>query len=274
MEQRLSPPRLDELLSPGRRFALGLVLLGGHALFGSTEFWDFLPDPLPMAMAPLITLLPAILFVRALGASVIEGFAWHWPSPAQAGWTLLCGLSLVLPSRILGSINIHFIEPAEWFIETMDALQPTSPYEWVTHLLLVAVLVPLSEETVFRGVIQPAADPVFGPARSAVTIGVMFALFHFQPWFLIPLTVIGMMLGAVRWITGSVIACIFVHGAYNLGSVVLGEWMERSSPDGETISTVAATVLTIGAFASAWLCWTALGRLRPVEPMLPDSDPG
>ena len=266
MQPLVSPPRLDELVSPGRRFALGIALLGAHFLLGGTELWGFLPDPLPMAVGPLLTLIPAIAVARLLGASVRESYAFHWPEPAQLGWSLLAGIALVLPSRILGAINTQLIEPAEWFVETMDELQPTGPEEWVTHLLLIALLVPVAEETVFRGVLQPAADAVFGPARSAVLIGLMFALFHFQPWFLLPLAVIGMVLGLTRWITGSVVACAAVHAAYNLGSVLLGEWLQRSSEDGETITTLVAGLLTVGAMFSAWLCWTALGRLRPVRP--------
>jgi membrane protease YdiL (CAAX protease family) len=107
---------------------------------------------------------------------------------------------------------------------------------------------------------------VFGTARAAVIVGVMFALFHFQPWFLLPLAVIGMVLGLTRLITGSVLPCIVMHGAYNLGSVLLGELMRRTSEDAGGVSTLAASILTLGAFVSAWLCWAALERLRPVGP--------
>jgi membrane protease YdiL (CAAX protease family) len=265
MQPGLSPPRLDELLSPGRRFAFGLGLLAAHFILGGSELWGFLPDPLPMTVGPVLTLVTALLLVRWLGASFTESFAYHWPEPTQIGWAALGGLAFVLPSRILGAINTQLIDPADWYVEAMEALQPESPAEWIAHVLLVVVLVPLAEETVFRGALQPAADSVFGPAASAVIIGVMFGLFHFQPWFLLPLAVIGMMLGLTRWITGSVISCTVLHGAYNLGSVALGEWMRRSSEDGETFSTLAAGVLTLGALFSAWLCWAALGRLRPVQ---------
>jgi membrane protease YdiL (CAAX protease family) len=262
----VSPPRLDELVSPGRRFALGIALLGAHFLVGGSGIWGFLPDPLPLAIGPLITLVPALLLTRWLGASVRESFAFHWPSPTQLGWAALTGIALVLPSRILGAINTQLIEPADWFVESMEELIPTGPQEWVSHLILIGLLVPVAEETVFRGLLQPAAGPAFGPARAAVIIGVMFALFHFSPWFLLPLAVIGMVLGVTRWITGSVIACIAVHGAYNTGSVVLGEWMKHVSEDGQTVPALVAGLLTGGAFVSAWLCWTALGRLRPVRP--------
>ena len=269
----VSPPRLDELVSPGRRFALGIALLGAHFLAGGSEIWGFLPDPLPLAIGPLITLVPALVLTRWLGASVRESFAFHWPSPAQLGWAALTGLALVLPSRILGAINTQLIEPAEWFVESMEELIPSGPEEWISHLLLIGLLVPVAEETVFRGLLQPAAEPAFGPARAAIIIGVMFALFHFSPWFLLPLAVIGMVLGLTRWITGSVVACIVVHGAYNSGSVVLGEWMKHVSEDGQTVPALVAGLLTAGAFVSAWLCWSAMGRLRPVRPATGETAP-
>jgi membrane protease YdiL (CAAX protease family) len=265
MQSGVSPPRLDETLSPGRRFALGIALLATHFILGGSELWEFLPDPLPLAIGPLLTLVPAWLLVRWLGTSITESFAYHWPGPAQIGWAFLGGLAFVLPSRVLGALNTQLIKPADWYIEAMEALQPDGATEWITHVLLVVVLVPLSEETIFRGVLQPAASPAFGSARAAVLVGVMFGLFHFQPWFLLPLSVIGMMLGLTRWITGSVVPCIVVHGAYNLGSIALGAWMQNTAEDGGYVSTLAAGMLTLGAFFSAWLCWAALGRLRPVQ---------
>ena len=72
-----------------------------------------------------------------------------------------------------------------------------------------------------------------------------------------------MVLGLVRWITGSVITCIALHGAYNLGSVVLGEVMAGDG-DGEP-GMMGVGLFMAAAFIGAWLCWFALGRLRPVR---------
>ena len=234
MEPGVSPPRLDELLSPGRRFFIGIALVLGQFVFGGGALWEFLPQPLPMAVGPLIGLVPALVLARVLGVSILESYAFHWPTPPQLGWSLLAGLALIPPMRILGAFNTQFIEPPNWFIEMMEDLSPQGPEEWIANLLLVAVLVPISEELIFRGILQPAAVPTFGPARAAVIVGLIFAAFHFQPWFLLPLAVIGMVLGLVRWITGSVITCIALHGAYNLGSVVLGEVMAGGGDDGES----------------------------------------
>jgi CAAX protease family protein len=92
-------------------------------------------------------------------------------------------------------------------------------------LLLVAitVLIPIGEESLFRGFLfrgwlkSPRhAWPVI------ILTAVLFAVIHVQyDWFLIAqVFVFGVLFGWIRWATGSTILTIFLHGLVNLEGMV------------------------------------------------------
>lgn len=255
----VSLPRLDELVSPGHRFLFGMGVIFGHAMLlplvpGAAE-----GGLLVYLLSPFAFLLPPVLLVRGVGAALRESLALYPVAHSQLGWSLLAGVGMVPAMGILGALNAQWIEPSPEVMEMMDALVPDSTAGWLGMIFAVAVLTPLGEELLFRGLLQDAATPSLGPAPAAVTVGLIFAAVHFQPWYLLPLSVIGMTLGLVRMITGSVLACAALHGAYNLGMLLLGR-LEESAGDESGFSVI---VLLVFAVSGLWTTWHALGRLRP-----------
>ena len=265
MQPQVSPPHLDELVSPGHRIVLGMSLLVGHFVIGAIGDFAMVPDLLAPFVGPAFLVLAPLAIARWLGDDIRESFAIHPEPPSQLAWCAGIGLALVAPMVILGMLNSIFVETPQWFLEAVDDLSPDTPLEWTAHLLLVAVLVPFAEELVFRGILQPAAASALGSLRAVAAVGLIFALVHFQLWNLLPLAIIGMVLGLVRLTTGSIIGCAVAHGAYNLGVTLLGR---LAASGGDEPNVRAFGLLMVGAFVGAWLCWVALGRLRPVvEPM-------
>lgn len=260
MQTTVSQPRLDERLSPGHRFMFGMAVICLHTLLlpwipGVQE-----AGMLIFVISPVVFILPPVLLARGLGAQIRESFALHPVQPGQLGWSLLIGVGIVPAMGLLGALNAQWIQPSTEALEFIDELTPTSPASWVAMILAVAILTPLGEEFLFRGVLQDAATPALGVAPAAVVVGLIFGAVHFQPWYLLPLCVVGMILGLVRMLTGSVFACAAVHGAYNLGMLLLGRFgADEGNPDRTSV-----LVLLFFAISGLWMAWMAVGRLRPV----------
>jgi len=90
-------------------------------------------------------------------------------------------------------------------------------------LVAIAVLVPISEETLFRGFLMRGW---LRSSRSAwpailVTAG-LFAIIHVQyDWFLIgQVFAFGVLFGWARWATGSTILTVVLHAIVNLEGMV------------------------------------------------------
>lgn len=105
------------------------------------------------------------------------------------------------------------------YLETASAFTPAIGYGWLT--LGVAVLAPISEELLFRGLIQGELRRAFPEWLAVVIQGVLFALFHAQPVQIAYVLIPGLVLGALYALTRSLWVPIVLHIAFNfLGSVV------------------------------------------------------
>lgn len=269
MADPVSPPRLDELVAPGQRFLFGMLLLVGQVLVAPAAGLLTESLPLRLAVASLALLLPPLVLALWLGVSARASFALHSIAPSQLGWCVLIGTGLVPAMVVLGALNSTLIQPDPTFLEAMDQLSPSGTIEWIAIGALAAGLVPLAEELVFRGVLQDAARAALGSGPAAVIVGLMFALVHFEPWYLLPLAVIGIVLGLVRIITGSVLACAVIHGTYNLGAMVLSHFGRETGPG----MNPSVLVLVLASVGGLWLAWLGLGRLRPAADSLPEDPP-
>ena len=86
--------------------------------------------------------------------------------------------------------------------------------------LTVAIMAPLFEEWMCRGVIMRGLLHHIGPTKAILWSAFIFAAIHMNPWQGVPAFVIGVLLGWVYWRTRSIWAVIFIHFVNN-GSTVL-----------------------------------------------------
>jgi len=77
------------------------------------------------------------------------------------------------------------------------------------------VLAPLFEETIFRGALLPVAGRKLGAAGGILLSAGVFAVAHLSLGELLPLLVLGIGLGWVRWSSGRLGSCVLMHGLWN-----------------------------------------------------------
>jgi membrane protease YdiL (CAAX protease family) len=261
----VSPPRLDEIVSPGQRFLFGMLVLSGQ-FFATTFASSVSGSALVQVTAGTAWILgPPLALGRWLNVSLRFSFALHPIRAPQAGWCLLIGMGLVPAMILLGALNAQWIEPDPLFLEAMEELQPTGLAGWAALALVAAILVPLAEELLFRGILQEAAQPALGPLPAAIIVGLIFAAAHFEPWYLLPLSVIGVVLGLARLATGSVIATAIIHGSYNLGALLTAEVGSAEIAAGP----FGTGLLLLAAAGGLYAVWFSLRKLRPAEGSLP-----
>jgi membrane protease YdiL (CAAX protease family) len=92
--------------------------------------------------------------------------------------------------------------------------------------VLTVVVVPIVEETVFRGLFLRGSLRAFagvgrlaGPALATVSTGVVFALAHFEALQFLGLAVFGVVLSVIAYRVGRLGPCITAHAAFNLVAV-------------------------------------------------------
>ncbi len=167
-------------------------------------------------------------------AAVGGGFAVGW----FPGW--LAGvLRTIAPWMELGGVAA-----------VESALDSYTIFGRVGLVVMVAVVAPVVEEVVFRGILWNALEKWLHPI---VVIGLtsgIFALFHLDPTQAIPLLFTGTFLGWVRWTTGSLGPAIVVHVVNNTLALTLS--FLGADPAG--ILIVFSVVVTS---AMAFVTWSA-----------------
>ena len=91
-----------------------------------------------------------------------------------------------------------------------------------SSLLIIAALAAISEELLFRSVIQQALIKLFKNAHVAIIVtAVIFSAFHGDIFGFIPRFILGLMLGYMFWMSGSIFPSMLMHFVNNATIVTL-----------------------------------------------------
>lgn len=166
--------------------------------------------------------LGTLLFIALpafLGLLVIDGDQTHLIpdralSGAQALWLTLTGVLAVCPMSLLADVLAALA--GRFAAPLADAAGGGTG----ALLLQSAMLAPLCEELFFRGYLQGVLSR-FGAGRACAVVALLFALAHGLSLNLPCHVLMGLLLGVLTLRTGSVLAPLLVHMAYNAALVLL-----------------------------------------------------
>lgn len=91
----------------------------------------------------------------------------------------------------------------------------------VGSLLFLCILPSITEEISFRGLLQPMLGAARGEKTALLLVSTIFAAFHFSAYSFPYLFLVGLLLGWVRWKTGSLYPPILLHFVHNTFVVLL-----------------------------------------------------
>lgn len=216
-----------------------LIVAGGFVLLGEVVLpvlaqggvqhllrpWD-----LPPATRQGLEVLGSYLSLMLAPLALLALFLPRRQQPPRGGW-LQWGwrpLSAVaLPALQVLVMVIPLVAFASWLLQLVWAdpggsnplleMVLTSSNGWALLALAftAVVLAPLFEETLFRGVLLPVLGRQVGAIWAVGISAVLFALAHLSLGELLPLSVLGVGLGLLRWQTGRLGASVCLHALWN-----------------------------------------------------------
>ncbi len=214
-------------------FNLVIVFLGGSWLMirsyrlNAKEVWALRP------------VKPAVWLAVLIGA----------PSALMAGLGLSRLTSLVLPV------------PKEFLDDFVKSMLPEGIPFWQL-LLLIAIVPGILEELAFRGTLLNGLHRRLHPATLALTVGLVFGLFHFALFRIIPVAFLGIVLAAVTLLTGSVFPAMLWHALNNGIGIVAARYGASGLYYDPWVYAASAIPLAL----SFWILWrtrTPYPHLRP-----------
>lgn len=137
-------------------------------------------------------------------------------------WWGVCGYLVALPLVILVSlINQRLLEQRGGGNPLLEIILRSEDNLTISVLfVMVAVLAPVFEETLFRGFFLTSLTRYLPTWGAIVVSGGLFALAHLNLSDILPLTVLGIVLGFVYTRSHNLLSSILLHGIWNSGSLL------------------------------------------------------
>lgn len=110
------------------------------------------------------------------------------------------------------------LPPGDFFRELLNSPLTGDP---LAGALVLIVLAPVTEELLFRRVILDGLLRNYRPHTAVLLSSLLFAVFHFNPWQLLPTFLVALYLSWIYMRTRSYAACVVVHATFNAVPLVV-----------------------------------------------------
>lgn len=204
-------------------------------------------------------------------------------APVKAGYWVLGVAALILAIPfvdLMGVLNQKLaFGQAQNYFRTMEEqatkqiqfmLSRHTPFELVMNLIFIALFAGVGEELFFRGVLQRLfIRATQNPWMGIVITAAVFSAFHFQFFGFIPRFLLGILLGAIYWYSGSLLTAMLAHFFYDGFMIVLVYFNPKMIENVDATlmqeSTALLVVYGIISLGLVLLLIRAMQRLSPVS---------
>ena len=273
-------------MSPNKAAILGLIAVffifqfGGGLLTLSVFGFDIknadmnLMRLLTIGSQILFILFPAILFSKLVFEDVTSIIRFRLPHIKEV-IAFSIGLVLLVPllqyylhiqNYILIELSASstFVAGIKNFLDSLDKLVEqsylqlltgTNIVEYLLIILTVSVTPAICEEIFFRGYVQKSFEYKQKPLTAILLTSVFFGLYHFNPYGLLPLILLGMYLGYSAYKSNSIAVPIVLHFLNNFIAIMAffiygeEELLQSNFSEIESIgSTLASFTILLALF--------------------------
>jgi len=216
-------------------------------------------------------LLPSLLCAWLFSTNSRKYLGLHKPH-GLSHWVIgIMVMILAIPFvQWLGEINQGVQFPAgiaKWMKEKEDSANKTvmalltrrTPLDLLLNLVFIAGLAAVGEELLFRGVAQRLFIRLFkSPWPGIIVAAFIFSALHMQFYGFLPRFVLGILLGAVYWYSGSLWTAILAHFVYDALLIVLAYFNpalvnEENTVKMSSIALTAAFSFILVSLAVNWM---------------------
>lgn len=192
-----------------------LVIFGAVSSYGSMATFE--------ALAMLVMGLPVIVVI-VLAAHFRGGFrrycAIDKPSMRNVLYALAALGGLFLVAEVASLIfDLELI--TEW---QQDLLRNATTFQFWLYMVSIILMAPLWEEVLFRGFMYRGwAASFIGTAGAIVLPCILWTMLHIgqYDWGILSIVMLaGLVIGVIRWKTGSLTLCILMHFLNNLIAII------------------------------------------------------
>ncbi len=167
-------------------------------------------------------LIPTLLLARARYGKIVGPLRLKLPSllDVVVVSVALIALQQLLQGYMAAQDAIPLPPQIERFVKIVeDIIERTylllvsadSPLEFAGVVVTVAFIPAIVEELLFRGLVQRDLEKVAGGLRAAIIAGVIFGVYHLNPFSIVPLVALGVFFGYVVYRSQNITLAMAAH---------------------------------------------------------------
>jgi len=169
-----------------------------------------------LALAPVVGVLaPVTLAIRTRRVAVREQLWLYGFSAPQLFGVLLTAIGAVPVCYGAAALNAMLTAPDPTYLEAFESLAPTGAASALAGFLAVVVCVPLGEEVLFRFLLFGLLARHVHAVGAVVATSVLFAAAHLAPFLILPIGLLGIVLGLLTMWSRTLTAAWIGHAVFN-----------------------------------------------------------
>ena len=131
--------------------------------------------------------------------------------------TIVLGMAVLLSE--VDNVFRVLLKPPQWLSNVLKDLF-FAQNKLFSRIFLLVVIAPITEETLFRGIILRGLLSRYRPATAVSLSAFLFGVIHANPWQLLSAFFLGLVFGWFYLRTGSLLLCVLAHAMANGLSLV------------------------------------------------------
>jgi membrane protease YdiL (CAAX protease family) len=158
----------------------------------------------------------AFLLSAWTGQSLPSAIQWRWP---DAFLGVAASLPLLLVFRIMLTSSLKALARIRLVLESV--VRPVFGRWTLAQLAAISFIAGVGEELLFRGAIQGALTPAWGPVPAVVASSLLFGLCHALTLaYVVIASLIGALMSALWLGSGNLLSPIVAHAVYDFAALV------------------------------------------------------
>ncbi len=194
-----------------------------------------IPDKVEKLIQFLIvasTIVPTWWYLKKRNLSLKTHLRLHPVPLSLLGYSALIGVGLsLIGSEIASLIDMVAPFPKDLFDGMQNSIAMNDSLDVVLLVVTVAIATPITEEFLFRGLLQRWLERHRGVTSGVLWTSAIFAAIHTIPYLLIPILIMAVILGAIVWRAESVWPAVVAHAAANGLDLILVNAFGETQPE-------------------------------------------
>ena len=236
----------------------------------------------------ILTFVRGMLVIQFLGLFVIPSLLFAYfsdphpgeylglRSPIKSNYWILAVLAMFLAIPLVeytGFLNqqVHFGSGLQQWMQSMEdeaakqikfMLGNNSISNLIANIIFISLFAGIGEELFFRGILQRLLiRATKNPWIGIIITAFLFSFFHFQFFGFVPRFLLGIVLGAIYWYSGSLLTAMLAHFFYDGFFIVLAYFQPKMLDDA-TGTIFKGGSLVVPALVSAALVIGLIWQMR------------